>query len=194
VSDLEVSLTDTFLSTDYLKANISAKPIYQTKSSFPVAAGVSDFEPARSANLTIAMAVLMLMDCGKFLSDPIETTPLSLLPRKFGHCHHHDDSSKWASCPESYYADSGMYFVTPLADNFADFPEATVSQIPKTKEYQVEYGDISDELSIRSNAPCKTYGGVLQLCLSTGPNGEVLFGLYISLTHFLSLLQDGIVN
>jgi hypothetical protein len=72
-----------------------------------------------------------------------------------------------------------MELVTPLTDDFTTFPEATVYVVPRTRGYHVEFGTLGDKQSFRANASCATYGSesaALQLCLSTGPDGEIFFG------------------
>jgi hypothetical protein len=121
----------------------------------------------------------MVVFLGDFLTDPTLSIAIDPLPKGEGYCHDTQSTDEWVPCDESYFLPGGMMMVSPMVVNFTEFIEATVSVVPKTKGYQVEYGAISDEETFLSNSVCKTYGaesGAVHLCLAMGLEHEIMFG------------------
>jgi hypothetical protein len=128
--------------------------------------------------MSIAIGLLMLMDMGRYLSDPRASIAVQPLPKGQGYCRNARSPDVWAPCDESYFLPGGMVLVNPLTDDFTTFPEATVYVVPRTRGYHVEFGTLSGEQKFRPNASCAIYGSesaALQLCLSTGSYGEIYF-------------------
>jgi hypothetical protein len=162
-----------------LMANTGAQPNYQVKMSFLAAAGIADFDPTRTANMSTGILTLIIMDFAKLLSDLMDSIPLSPHTDGQGHCHDPELPGKWTPCDAAYFLPGGMELVSPLIDNFTIFPEATVYVVPKTRGYHVEFGSIGSHQMFRSRANCAVYGSenaAIQLCFASGANGNILYG------------------
>ncbi|KAF4301717.1 hypothetical protein GTA08_BOTSDO10036 [Botryosphaeria dothidea] len=173
-----------------LMGDINIELVFFPEHTYPVAAGLSNFNASYINELTAVSTTALLVQMGNPVWSDREVQSLEPLGPKHGRCTVSKESSKWVPCDESYFMAGGFNSVSPQADDLVNYPDSTAYVVPNVKGYHVEYGKVHDLKTLHDEGNCHLIGSASAAaywCAATGSDQELLFG---SAYCPLSLQQD----
>ncbi|KAH7065344.1 hypothetical protein B0J12DRAFT_32541 [Macrophomina phaseolina] len=162
-----------------LMGDINIELVFFPEHTYPVAAGLSDFNASYISELTDVATTALLVQMGNPVWSNREVVSVEPLGREDGHCTASNVSSKWVPCDESYFMAGGFNSVSPQADDLVNYPDSNAYVVPRVKGYHVEYGKVHDLKTLHDDGNCHLIGSASAAaywCAAVGPNKELLFG------------------
>ncbi|GME37931.1 hypothetical protein GTA08_BOTSDO10036 [Neofusicoccum parvum] len=162
-----------------LMGDINIELVFFPEKTYPVAAGLSDFNSSYISQLTAVSTTALLVQMGNPIWSDREVQSLEPLGPGTGQCTASSNSSAWVPCDESYFMAGGFNSVSPQSDDLESYPDSSAYVVPKVKGYHIEYGKVHDLKTLHDDGNCHLIGSASAAaywCSAQGSDQELLFG------------------
>lgn len=145
---------------------MDARLVYLNHDSFPVAAGVGEFNPSFvSSDTSLITGVLFATDFSRFLSDPLVSHPTAAVNP--GSCS--NDGTRAADRVSSYFLSGGLKSISPWPSLKDTLPGSPLYTVSRSSGYQFDFSAIDPAARFDGTKDCNMYGEAstaVQFCLA----------------------------
>jgi hypothetical protein len=162
-----------------LMGDIAIELVFFPQETYPVAAGIGDFNASLIQYIDSVASTALLVQMGTPAWSDRDSFSMDSLGPGEGLCTVSATDRSWAPCAESHLLTGGIVSISPQSDDLAKFPDSTAYVVPKTRVLHLEYGTVHDAQSLYDDGNCYLIGTAAAAsywCAAVGSDRELLFG------------------